>query len=306
MMLGILLLIPAQRALAQPVAAQERIEVERLVFLLQYIAVDYGAAVKDGAIANPFEYQEMQRFSQLLVDHFDDLHASGASEEIRSGLSQLREEIRAARPWAEVRALASHLAGKLVGELGVIALPSAAPDLDRGRRLYGQVCASCHGASGGGDGALAPAMNPPPTSLNDPRMNLVSPHQLYGAIRFGIEGTAMPSYESELDPERIWDLSFFIMTLRSGFAPHPPEQELALTLTDLARRSNEDLLALARDLVGDVDPEHIDHYRRSPESARRPCLSAINALISQKVQLKEEGARMRKLELNWRVKCRNR
>ncbi|MEN8183067.1 MAG: cytochrome c, partial [Myxococcota bacterium] len=266
--LGILLLIPARGAFAQPQAALERIEAEQLVFLLQYIAVDYGAAVQDGAVVNPFEYQEMRRFSQLLVEHVDDLQTSGAPEEIRTGILQLREEIRGTRPWTEVRALASDLAGKLVGELGLSVSPAVAPDLDRGRRFYGQVCATCHGASGGGDGPSAPGMDPPPTSLSDPRMNLVSPHQLYGAIKFGIEGTAMPSYEGELDPETIWDLSFFILTLRSGFAPRPPEQELPLTLADLARHSNEDLRALLRDLRVDADPGHIDYYRESPESMR--------------------------------------
>lgn len=268
LLLGILLLMPAGGPFAQPSEASRPIEAERLVFLLQYIAVDYGAAVQDGAIVNPFEYQEMQTFAQLLVDRFGDLRARGASEEIRGGILQLQEKIRNTRPWTEVRALASDLANELVSELDVIALPAVAPDIERGQRLYGRICATCHGASGRGDGPSAPGMEPPPTALDDSRMNLVSPHQMHGAIRFGIEGTAMPSYEGNLDPERIWDITFFIMTLRSGFAPHAPEQELPLTLLDLARRSNEDLLALVRDSGVDVDPAHIDHYRLFPESAR--------------------------------------
>ncbi len=265
-LLGVLLLIPAGGPSARPPEAPHPSEAERLVFLLQYIAVDYGAAVQDGAIVNPFEYQEMRKFSQLLVDRFPELQARGASEQIRSGFVKLQEQIRAMRPWTEVRALANDLTGKLGSELEGIALPAVAPDVERGRRLYGRICATCHGASGRGDGPSAPGMDPPPTAFDDSRMNLVSPHQLYGAVRFGIEGTAMPSYEGILDRERIWDISFFLMTLRSGFAPQPPKQELPLTLAALAQRSNEDLLGLVRDSGVDVDPAHIDHYRRLPES----------------------------------------
>jgi len=264
-LLAILLAMPAA-LIAQPPEAPRPVAPERLVYLLQYIAVDYGAAVQDGAVVNAFEYREMQQFSELLVERFDDLKARGASEEIRSGLLQLQEEIRATAPWTEVRELASDLAGRLVSELELIALPAAPPDIERGRRFYGRICATCHGESGRGDGRSAPGTNPPPTAFDASRMNLVSPHQLYGAIRFGIEGTAMPAYEGHLDPDRIWDIAFFLMTLRSGFDPREPEHELSLTLASLASHSNEDLLALARESGADVDPTHIDHYRQFPGS----------------------------------------
>jgi serine protease Do len=270
LLLAILLLAPAA-PFADPPEVPEAVEPERLVHLLQYIAVDYGAAVKDGAIANPFEYREMQQFTRLLVDRSGDLEARGASEEVRSGLRQLQEQIRAMRPWAEVRALANGLAERLASELDLIALPAAPPDVERGRRFYGRICATCHGESGRGDGRTAGElrMDPPPTAFDHARMNLVSPHQLYGSIRFGIQGTAMPAYEGHLDPERIWDVAFFLLTLRSGFAPREPEQELPFTLADLTHRSNEDLLALARESGADADPAHVDHYRRFPEAADR-------------------------------------
>jgi S1-C subfamily serine protease/mono/diheme cytochrome c family protein len=266
--LGLLALLPGG-ALAQLEATPEDSEVERVVFLLQYIAVDYGVGVRDGAIVNPFEYAEMSSFSQLLVDRSDELRERGASEEILGGIRELRAKIAATRPWSEVQALASDLAEHLVTQLGLIALPTAVPDLDRGRRSYEQVCASCHGATGEGDGPAASGMDPPPTSFSDARMNLVSPHQLYGAIQLGIQGTAMPSFRSELDASTVWDIAFFLMTLRKEFAPHAPELELPLTLSDLARRSNQALLARVRAEGVEVDPPHIDHYRGSPGSLRR-------------------------------------
>jgi S1-C subfamily serine protease/mono/diheme cytochrome c family protein len=266
LVLAILLLSPAA-PFAQPPGAANPVEPERLVHLLQYIAVDYGSAVQDGEIVNPFEYREMEHFGRLLVDRLDDLEARGASDELRSGIRQLQERIRARRPWTEVRALASDLAGRLASELDLSALPTATPDVERGRRFYGRICATCHGENGRGDGRTAPGLNPPPTAFDGPRMDLVSPHQLHGSIRFGIEGTAMPAYEGHLDPARIWDIAFFLLTLRTGFAPRAPERELPLTLAALAHHSNQELLALARESDADVDPEHIDHYRQFPGSA---------------------------------------
>ncbi len=236
----------------------------RVVFLLQYIAVDYGAAVRDGAIANPFEYQEMQTFSQSLVEHSDAMRESGASEELLTGIHQLRAKIAAARPWGEVRELANELAGELVAQLDLVVLPAETPDLDRGRRLYGQLCASCHGATGGGNGPAAALLDPPPTAFDTSRMKLVSPHHLFGATQLGIEGTAMPPFASELDPRDIWDVSFFLMTLRRDFAPRRPKSPHPLTLADLALSSDQDLLARVRDMGMEIDPTHIDHYRRFP------------------------------------------
>jgi len=46
----------------------EHIEPEKLVFLLQYLGTDYGAAVESGQVICEFEYQEMLDFSQLLVE----------------------------------------------------------------------------------------------------------------------------------------------------------------------------------------------------------------------------------------------
>lgn len=36
-----------------------------------------------------------------------------------------------------------------------------------GKRLYGERCERCHGAGGGGDGPLAPTVNPRPQRLTD-------------------------------------------------------------------------------------------------------------------------------------------
>jgi len=257
---------PASGSPAEPAAMPS----ERLVFLLQYIALDYELAVEDGEIKSPFEYEEMARFSQLLLDQAEGLRAGGASKETLRGLSELRGRIRDRRSAAEVRELATELAATLARELDLVTLPASTPDVERGRRFYLRACAACHGARGRGDGPSAVGLDPPATTFDGPRMNRISPHQVVGAIEFGIEGTAMPAYGESLDRQKIWDIAFFLMTLRSGFAPHPPELPLSLTLADLAQRSNEELLAAAREVDASVHLAHIDFLRASPSGAQGP------------------------------------
>jgi S1-C subfamily serine protease/mono/diheme cytochrome c family protein len=265
-----LLALPFGSACSEQVATEADPEMARVAFLLQYISIDYGAAVQDGAVANPFEYQEMRKFSETLVDRSEALRESGASESVVTGIRQLREMIADTRPWSEVRELASTLADELVTQLDLVVLPPETPDIERGQRLYQQMCAGCHGATGGGDGPSASGLDPPPTAFDASRMKLISPYHLFGATQLGIEGTAMPAFGSALDPRAIWEISFFLMTLRSDLDPLRPESSLPITFADLARYSDRDLLARVRDAGVEVDSRHIDYYRRFPESLNQP------------------------------------
>jgi len=97
----------------------------------------------------------------------------------------------------EVRAMKNPLAGD----------PAA---VEAGGTLYATLCASCHGASGKGDGpALAGLAHRPPdmtTSLNG---------QTDGEVRWKITrgGGAMPSYEKTLAETDRWRLVAFLRSL---------------------------------------------------------------------------------------------
>ena len=54
--------------------------------------------------------------------------------------------------------------------VGILMLAPAlayAGDAQKGKALFGQVCATCHGAMGKGDGAAAAALTPKPRDLSD-------------------------------------------------------------------------------------------------------------------------------------------
>ncbi|HXV75777.1 MAG TPA: trypsin-like peptidase domain-containing protein, partial [Candidatus Polarisedimenticolaceae bacterium] len=252
---------------AEPPAVET--DAQRLVFLVQYVGADYGLAVADGRIIDAFEYDEMVRFSGLLVRSIDGLVARGAPETVGDGLRRLERAIRALRPWDEVRSLADDLAAILLERLDLVPWPTTAPDPTRGGELYRTLCASCHGETGRGDGPLAAGQDPPPTSFRDARMDLLSPHQIFGATRFGIDGTAMASYADLLSSSDTWDLAFHLLTLREDFAPAAAAPDVELSLAELVVSSNAALLAR----VGQDRRAAVDYYRASPPAPAAPVLA---------------------------------
>lgn len=256
----------------------DRLEPERLVFLLQYLGSDYGAAVESGQVVSAFEYQEMLEFSRLLLEQYQQLDPD---PEILSGLEEVRQMIEEKREWTEVRSLTQVLLPKLSEQLNVISYPNVVPDLSRGEELYRGNCEKCHGSNGDGNGPSAKDLDPPPRSFLEERMNQLAPHQIYNAVTFGVEGTEMPSHlESFSDQER-WNVAFFIFTFRQSFSPAPPGSPLPISLKDLATHSSEDLVSQFSDPGRDVRIAHIDFYRQNPPGAS---LEELLLLAEQKLE----------------------
>ncbi|MEY4635882.1 MAG: hypothetical protein RJA55_1680 [Acidobacteriota bacterium] len=74
------------------------------------------------------------------------------------------------------------------GDVPVLA-PST--DLTRGQQLYADHCASCHGATGAGDGPGAAALRPRPANLIE---HQYSNRRVAEALWQGVPGTAMPAW----------------------------------------------------------------------------------------------------------------
>jgi mono/diheme cytochrome c family protein len=88
------------------------------------------------------------------------------------------------------------------------------PDADslaKGRAVYTENCASCHGTAGRGDGPAAPGLHPPPSNLAE-HVPLHPDSELFRFISEGIPGTAMPSFSDTLTDEEIWHVINYIKT----------------------------------------------------------------------------------------------
>jgi high-affinity iron transporter len=178
--------------------------------LLDYVAVDYAAAVQDGKVANPAEYAEMVEFSQSVHDRLVALPQTAAQPGLVRQAGALQAAVgRMAAP-DEVAGLARGLADDLLASYPMPVAPASAPDLAHAADLYRQHCASCHGVAGGGDGPAAAGMDPPPIAFSDPdRARERSVLALYQVIEQGLEGTAMQSYAALPESDR-WALAFYV------------------------------------------------------------------------------------------------
>ncbi|MGI9535283.1 MAG: c-type cytochrome [Thermodesulfobacteriota bacterium] len=91
----------------------------------------------------------------------------------------------------------------------------AAGDAVKGKESYDNICASCHGPGGKGDGVAAAALDPKPRDLSDPEyVSGLSNEHLTKVISKG--GTSvglsalMPAWEGVLQPEDITNVIEYI------------------------------------------------------------------------------------------------
>lgn len=104
-------------------------------------------------------------------------------------------------------------------------LPATSQVAQRGAAVYAANCASCHGATGLGDGPASRALKPPPAQLGwltKVPANRLDPF-MYWAIAAGGAPfqTGMPAYKGKLSDEDIWAVTGYIQArLPKSVAAH--------------------------------------------------------------------------------------
>lgn len=195
--------------LAGSVMAAEA-DVRRIWQLLDYLSVDYGGAVKDGAIASQSEYAEMREFAKTSQERLAALEPKPERAALVTEAQTLLAAIDAKKNAPEVSALAKSLANHLLAAYPVPSSPATPPKVAAAAAVYQGQCAACHGATGGGDGPAGLRLDPRPVAFIDKeRSRERSPFALYQVLSQGIEGTAMPSFESLPEADR-WALAFYL------------------------------------------------------------------------------------------------
>ena len=89
--------------------------------------------------------------------------------------------------------------------------PKDQESIERGKALYRQYCASCHGINGQGDGPLAKNLTPKPAELVER-----AAHHSDGDFAWKITNGrgAMPGFKDQLSENQIWDVTNFIKSLK--------------------------------------------------------------------------------------------
>ncbi|GEM52422.1 c-type cytochrome [Empedobacter brevis] len=96
-------------------------------------------------------------------------------------------------------------------------------DLERGKVLYGQNCAVCHGDAGDGQGSIVKSKAYSGVPTYGERDITVG--SVYHVIMYG--KNAMGSYASQLIPADRWRVAEYVMSLKGGSAPAAPAGEVA-------------------------------------------------------------------------------
>jgi high-affinity iron transporter len=222
--------------------AAESIEDARmLINLMDYIAKDYVMAVKGGQVVNEFEYAEMGEFSatasefalKLAIDVNDEPSIPVQVEELKQLISDTAN-------YETVSAKARSIKNQLLAMNLVSSYPSKLPDLASGAEIFKAQCASCHGATGAGDGLAGAGLTPSPTNFtNKEIMSGVAPFQSFNTIRLGIPGTGMRAF-NELSDDQVWNLAFYIASIQH-LDKSSSKPKLNLSLEDLATLSDNEL-----------------------------------------------------------------
>lgn len=100
------------------------------------------------------------------------------------------------------------------GELPVNPVPADAVSLARGKQLYGEHCAVCHGPAGKGDGPVVQfwkADAKRPANLTEPRLGQQTDGALYLTISQGFG--VMPPLRENLSVRERWDVVNYVRTL---------------------------------------------------------------------------------------------
>jgi high-affinity iron transporter len=80
----------------------------------------------------------------------------------------------------------------------------------RGRQLFDENCAICHGSRGDGQGTRSEGLSPRPPDFTNSQWQVAHPaERVTSSIRNGRRGTAMPSWRS-LSEQQVHDLTAFV------------------------------------------------------------------------------------------------
>lgn len=116
--------------------------------------------------------------------------------------------------------VATHVKNWKIGRGAAHPLPAPPPktkdNISEGSSIYGMACAVCHGQNGHNPTPIGRAMNPRVPDLSSPEVQGMSERELFWVIKNGVRLSGMPGFAKIEDDDQIWDIVFYVRSLRNG------------------------------------------------------------------------------------------
>src|SRR4029450_1096451 len=128
-----------------PAGARRAPPAATILHLLDYVAVDYPEAVKDGQVVAEAELKEQIDFVTQAIAMLGALPDPPERAALAARARQLLALIEARGPAADVARVAGEIRGAVIKAYRVPVAPARPPDLLAGVGLDAGGCAACHG-----------------------------------------------------------------------------------------------------------------------------------------------------------------
>ena len=218
------LLLSCSAHAAEPAGAPGAADVRRSLTLLNVVGEEYREGVVAGQVVLPVEYQEARAFLEEAQGRL-----RGAAPEVAAAtaaaFAQAQAAIEAKGPADGLRTQLEALRTEISTRTGISepVFPDLPPSSARGRALFADHCAACHGAAADGQGPAAASLNPRPANFGDAAfMRAETPFDFFHVVTLGRGNAAMPAWGDVLSLQDRWDLVSFLWTV-PGSPAHDAE-----------------------------------------------------------------------------------
>ncbi len=210
-------LVLAGAAGAATPPADPTADTRRLLTLLSGMRTEYQEAFDGTQLVRPIELDE----AKLLLAEARDLN--GRLDLLApADLDGLGTQLGGTATVEQVTALVDGLSARITAATGVRdePFPPEPPSAARGKALFDENCATCHGMGGKGDGVESQRLGLQPANFADVDfMRLETPLDFFNMISLGRRKSGMPEWGDALSVQHRWDAVSYLWTLA-----HSPDE----------------------------------------------------------------------------------
>jgi high-affinity iron transporter len=244
-----------------------------IVHMLNYLSNDYKNAVENGKVKSEDELKEMIGFAGNIDKEIKALKINTSQKDTLLGFSaKIVELVNNHEDQSKLKDVSASAKRFLLLNTGLKTFPTNYPSISKGKTIYTENCAKCHGDKGNGEGEDGKLLDPKPRNfLDNEKMSGISPFAAFNTVRYGIEGTGMKAHNNLTDSE-VWDVAFYVLHLRHG---QKTKTAPTLSLEQIATKSDDELKTL-------VDGQSLSAIRTyEPDSSNEKAIDKAKSLLAK-------------------------